>query len=332
MNEKEIKHLINKYLEGSCTQQEKELLDKILDSYDDQEEDGIYFDGEKNIKEEIYLGFAEKAGIAPETKKTPKPFYNYAVKIAASLLILVGLGSAVYLESKTQPEQELAQSIITKTTEWGQRSDIVLSDGTRITLNAGSSIEFPESFEGATVRQVILDGEAFFEVAKNPNKPFLITTEGVTTKVLGTSFNVNSYAFNDHISVTVKTGKVQVQSTSKNGHVNTVYLLPNEKAEYSRENDMITKSKLDNDNYLDWKNGIIRFNDITFLEASKMLSRWYGIHIGFENSKLKNCHVTARYENAKLQVVLESIKYATKGMDYEFIDQENILFKGFCKN
>ena len=240
MNEKEIKHLIDKYLEGNCTQQEEELLDRVLDSYDGQEEDEVYFDGEKEIKEEIYLGFAEKAGIVREAKKAPTPFYNYLVKVAASLLILVGLGSAVYLESKTQPEQELAQSIITKTTEWGQRSDIVLSDGTQITLNAGSSIEFPESFEGAPVREVTLNGEAFFEVAKNPNKPFLIKTEGVTTKVLGTSFNVNSYAFNDHISVTVKTGKVQVQSTSKNGQVNTVYLLPNEKAEYSREKDVMT--------------------------------------------------------------------------------------------
>ncbi|MAO16370.1 MAG: hypothetical protein CMH44_05755, partial [Muricauda sp.] len=171
-----------------------------------------------------------------------------------------------------------------------------------------------------------------FEVAKNPGKPFIIKTGKVTTRVLGTSFNINSYEFNDMISITVRTGKVQVESVSRSGKTDAVQLVPNEMAQYSRSNDSITKSIVDNDNYMDWKNGIIRFSDITFHEASKMLNRWYGVDISFENEALKKCHVTARYEHAKLQVVLESIKFATKGMDYEFTDQKKILLKGRCQN
>lgn len=332
MDDKELQSLIGKYLDGTCTKEEKELVDKALSSYDQDIESQSYLESEESIKEEIYSNILNNVRINSEKPFSKKLYERKWFSVVASILVLIGFASAFFLSETPEQEQEVVHNLLIETTQWGQKSSIRLSDGTQITLNAGSSLEYPDSFQGDSIREVKLIGEAFFEVAKNPDQPFVIRTENVTTKVLGTSFNVNSYPFNDDISITVRTGKVQVQSTSNNGNVDTVYLAPNEKAQYNRSSNQIIKSAIENQNYLDWKNGIIRFSDITFLEASEMLSRWYGINIEFENSSLKECHVTARYEHAKLQVVLESIKFATKGMDYEYLDDYNIRFKGHCKN
>ncbi|WP_276166411.1 FecR family protein [Zobellia alginiliquefaciens] len=330
MTEKELQNLIDKYISGNCSQEEQELLDKVLDSYTDADATLPEIEEEFRIQSEIYSHILKK-GIAPNKTHSTKT-YKWLKIAAAMVLLLFSLSAAFYTINPFEKENVVAQSFVTKSTEWGQRSTLTLQDGTKITLNAGSSIEFPESFNALSTREVKLNGEAFFEVAKNPNKPFIIHTENVTTQVLGTSFNVNAYDFSENISVTVRTGKVRVQSENKDGAINTVYLTPNQMAAYSKKGDELITSTVDNENYLDWKNGIIRFNDITFLEASKMLTRWYGIEIDFQSPSLKNCHVTARYEKAKLHVVLESIKFATKGMDYEYLENHTILLKGSCNH
>ena len=328
MTEKELQDLIDKYLSGNCTQQEQELLDKVLDSYNDEDASLQKIDQESRIKADIHSNIFKKE-IYSNKKQSSNKRWLHAV---ATVLILISIGVTFYHINPYEKEKLTSQSFITKSTEWGQRSTFTLQDGTKITLNAGSSIEFPENFNALSTREVKLNGEAFFEVAKNPNKPFIIHTQNVTTQVLGTSFNVHAYDFSENISVTVKTGKVRVQSENKVGDINTVYLAPNQMAAYSKKGNELITSTVANENYLDWKNGIIRFNDITFLEASNMLTRWYGIEIDFQSPSLKNCHVTARYEKAKLHVVLESIKFATKGMDYEFLENNKILLKGSCNH
>ncbi|MBC72131.1 FecR domain-containing protein [Muricauda ruestringensis] len=335
MNEKQLKRLIENYLNGNCTEREKTLLDKVLDSYDSPADITQPLEDEHRLQNEIFSKITSE--IEGDTSKVPpypvkKRSSSRWLAVAATILVLIGMGSVYFSEQPLKQVPLHQTEILSSVTDWGQRNTITLSDGTTITLNAGSQLHYPKTFEGNTIRSVSLVGEAFFEVAKNPGKPFIIKTGKVTTRVLGTSFNINSYEFNDMISITVRTGKVQVESVSRSGKTDAVQLVPNEMAQYSRSNDSITKSIVDNDNYMDWKNGIIRFSDITFHEASKMLNRWYGVDISFENEALKKCHVTARYEHAKLQVVLESIKFATKGMDYEFTDQKKILLKGRCQN
>lgn len=321
---------MDKYLEGTCTEKEKELLDTVLDSYDDQGHSDLHLDRELDIKNEIYANIISKTGAGANRRNPQKANPKKWMNIAASILIVMGIGAAWYL-SKV-PNTSIGHKMITQTTEWGQRTTVNLSDGTMILLNSGSTIEFPDSFQTASVREVKLNGEAFFEVAENPEKPFVVKTENVRTTVLGTSFNVNSYAFNTAISVTVRTGRVRVKTSPENGVCMAMALGPNEKMEYNRKDGSFSKHFAENEDYMDWKNGIIRFDDIDLLEVSKTLSRWYGVHIVFVNESLQNCHLTARYENATLQVVLESIKYAIKGMDYEYKDENTILFLGNCTN
>lgn len=330
MREKELRLLVDKYLQGNCTPEERKLMDKVLDSYDTDQGPYVDIKDETAIQAEIFTNIRNKAQEQSGFKKKSRALQPNWSKIAVAVCgLVVALGTMFWLMESPQTAPLEPQTMAMETS-WGQRSDFMLSDGSHVYLNSGSSLEFPKTFEGKAQREVVLKGEAFFEVAKNPQQPFVIRTENLATQVVGTSFNINAYTFNQSISVTVKTGKVQVSALGDGGNREQVLLLPNQKVEYGRSSGKMVTSMVDNENYLDWKNGIIRFNDIALSDAAQILSRWYGVHIDFANQKLPNCHITARYEKAKLQVVLESIKYAMNGMDYQFMDDRNILFKGFC--
>lgn len=244
-------------------------------------------------------------------------------KIAASLALMVGLGYFAYTTMNRKEEVEPVIEMV-KTTEWGQKLNLTLADGTHIRLNSGSTIKYPDRFEG-DVREVTLEGEAFFDVARNPDKPFVIRSGEVLTTVLGTSFNINTYLDNSHIAVTVASGKVKVASQE-----NEIHLGPNEQGVFDKKTKTISKKRTDIATFLNWKDGILHFEDIALTEVMESLERWYGVSFVFENKDLGSCHVTATYNNEMLPAVLESIVYAKKGLRYEFLGNHEILIKGRC--
>ncbi|TKD57940.1 FecR family protein [Flavobacterium sp. ASW18X] len=330
MTEKELQILIEKYTAGNCSQKEKELVDRVLASYENKEVIPFDVEKEKAIEKNIFSAIQAQIK-ATDNKKSFSIGIRQVFKVAASLVLLIGLGYMVVSKGQEYNKAKVAQvEMLAQQTDWGKRATINLSDGTKVTLNAGSKLNFPKSFKGQKLREVFLEGEAFFEVAENKEQPFVVHSNAIDTQVLGTSFNVNAYSFNEAIAVTVKTGKVKVFNTKAESN-NILELNPMELAYFNKSANTLSKSKVSNENFLDWKNGIIRFNDISFSEAANMLSRRYGITVHFKHQGLKNCHVTARYEKANLKVVLESIKFATKGFDYEIKEGNQVLFKGLCK-
>ena len=330
MDKEELHHLLQKYRDGTLTQEEKRLWDDVLDSYDGDGSPGIELEVDDSIGAGIYQELREEIKKREPLVSSPKRSWQWA-KVAASIVLLIGLGYLTYFFTSGNNEaQEVQVKLLSKTTDWGQRSNITLADGTKIALNAGSTLEFPESFTHDSIRRVRLKGEAFFEVVPNVDQPFVVVTDNIYTRVLGTSFNISSYPFNEDISVTVKTGKVQV-SDFEEEDAQTVYLVPNEEVQYHREKKEMVKQKADGDSYLDWKKGVIRIQDKTIGETSKILSRWYGVQ--FEvGSTVQDCHLTGTYENVRLQAVLESMKSAIKGLDYEFANEGRVILKGSCKD
>ncbi|MGS2761559.1 FecR family protein [Sinomicrobium sp. M5D2P9] len=244
-------------------------------------------------------------------------------KIAASMIILFGLGLSIYLKWNT-PAKTPPITILEKSTDWGQKLSLTLTDGTEIRLNAGSTIKFPEKFTGDT-REVELTGEAFFNVARNPKKPFIIKSDAIRTTVLGTSFNIHTFPENEEITITVATGKVKVASDSS-----AVFLGPDEQGVFDKKSNRISRRKTDIKNFIQWKDGIIHFKDTSLLQVTKVLEAWYGVTFVFAEEKLKNCHLTAIYNNEILSVVLESIQYTKKGLQYEYLEDNKILIKGRC--
>ncbi|UGU16668.1 FecR domain-containing protein [Sinomicrobium kalidii] len=327
MDEKELQQLFRKYVDGKCSEDEKTLLDKLFDSYVSDQEHLRFPDGNNpRIKKEMLSNI--RKGIRKQQKERKKPMSRRWMGIAASFLLLIGLASGIWYYRDISSTATISYETIT--TPPGKRYTITLEDKTVVKLNAGSSLKFPETFRGNT-RNVELTGEAFFEVARNPEKPFVIHSQGLNTTVLGTSFNIRAYPENSAVKITVATGKVRVAPEQASPGTKAAFLLPDQQAVFDKQTQQVSTQNVANASFLEWIDGTIRFDDASLSEAIAVLERWYGVKI-IREGNLENCHITARFEKAELPVVLESITFAKEDLDYEFVSEKTVLLKGSCSN
>ena len=318
MNEKKLNQLFEDYLNGTISPEDERLLEsfdaKVLAENLDK-----YTHAEK-AKERVGSKLNTAVGRNTKTRK----LWAYTVRVAAAISVFFAFKFIFLQPTSTSVAEEPALVWVERKTDWGEKLNLILADGTQIKLNSGSSIRFPKAFT-ADERRIELSGEAFFDVARDESKPFIIQSDQVETKVLGTSFNVQAYEDQRHISVSVLTGRVEVASLE-----NKVFLSPHEQGVYHRSKGNVTKGRVDIEKILLWKDGIIHFEDATFGEVKSVLERWYGVNMSFASKELAQCHLTATYANESLETILGSIVYAKKGMQYRMDDQKTIIFSGKC--
>ena len=217
---------------------------------------------------------------------------NWAM--AASLIFLMGLSCFFYLSFTKTVSKEYA-------TKLGERAKITLSDGTQIWLNAGSHLKYPIKFKGGT-REVYLTGEAFFDVAKDKEHPFIIHTDKMDTKVLGTSFNVQAYP--DHVTqeVSVLTGRVNVKSTVTDENV---YVTPGQKVVFkSKNNKLQAFTDIPMNSISLWRKNIIVFEDAPLPEVIATINRNYNVAIQIENKNLNNLKISAYFKELPVNQVV----------------------------
>jgi transmembrane sensor len=162
------------------------------------------------------------------------------------------------------------------TTPRGRQYKIALSDGTKVWLNASSSISFPTSF-AANERKVTIVGEAYFEVSKDKSRPFTVTVQDVEVQVLGTHFNINGYVDESEINTTLMEGSVLVGKKDKK-----VLLKPGQQAEMKNTGDIKVKNLENFDAILAWKKGMFHFENASLQTVLRQLSRWYDVDVVFE--------------------------------------------------
>lgn len=192
--------------------------------------------------------------------------------------IKVSNGHVVYLDGKKSAENSL-NSIRTPS---GRQYHLTLSDGTKIWLNAASSIEYPVAFNGKT-RKVTISGEAYFEVAKNAQQPFIVNVENSKTniEVLGTHFNINTYADNGSYKTTLLEGSIKL-STGKRKFL----LQPNQQAISQPDAEQVTLlNNVNSEDILAWKNHLFHFNQASIGDVMLELARWYNIEVIYEGTK-----------------------------------------------
>lgn len=180
---------------------------------------------------------------------------------------------------------------------------IVLADGTKVWLNAASRLRFPVAFTDS-VRQVELEGEGYFMVSQNPEKPFIVKAAGADVRVLGTSFNV--FAYNDHLITTLVEGKVAL---TKNA--GKIVLTPDQQARWDGERFVVRE--VEAGNYALWKEGIFWFSDTELDIILEQLARWYNLNISFLRPELKKIRFSLemkRYDD--IEAVLRKIAYTQK--------------------
>ena len=206
----------------------------------------------------------------------------------------------------------------------GEQHKVILADSSIVYVNAGSHIEYPLSFTDS-IREIRLDGEAFFDVTPNAGQPFVVNSGALHTRVLGTSFNVRAYKNEETQSVLVATGRVQVQAKGKSLNV----LLPNQMLTYQVQQGIagVTTQSYE---AMNWMRNRMAFNDISFKDLSAELGRRYRKVFVFENAALENCRFRALFNNLPVEKILQQLKF-TNEFTYTVIGDSIYLEGKGCK-
>jgi transmembrane sensor len=218
-------------------------------------------------------------------------------KVAATVIILLGFSGLLYYY--------LSKPTNIVVTAQATNMEQVLPDGSVVSLHAGSRITYPEKFSSGT-RNVELDGEAYFIVAHDKAKPFIVASGDARVKVLGTQFNVNTRVSSGTVAVVLTSGKVSVYY--KQTPQKKVLLVPGEKAELNSDRKEIHKTTNTDPNYMAWKTRVLVFNNETLAQVVKTLQNVYQMPVKITDTQLLGCRVTATFDDQSLQSVLEVLK------------------------
>jgi len=266
------------------------------------------------------------------------------LRLAASILLVSGIGLWVYIQINVSKPEQLTVALSQKTLNKTANPEVIrLPDNSTVILKAGSKLSYSTRFN-EKVREVYLDGEAFFEVSKDSKRPFIVRTNELITKVLGTSFSVKAYNKDKEFSVRVNTGKVSVftkadattysiasQSLKNVGH--GVLIMPNQEVTFYRNEIKLIKKQLEKPTELSAEvtQFSLNFKDAPFSEVVKALNKAYNINITYDESKMANCPLTASLSNQHLYEKLDLICQALEAT-YEIVDGEIVINGKGCSN
>ncbi len=270
--------------------------------------------------------------------------------IAAVSFFTIVLISALFYSKFNSKQADAATTAVAKkseiTTKYGSKTTVVLPDGTKVWVNAGSKLSYDNNF-GNKLREVALLGEAFFDVTHNAEKPFIIHTSKMDIKVLGTAFNVRCYPDENKMETSLLRGSIEV--TLKDRYKEKIYLKPNEKL--TLINDQVIQSKnialnkakqefiaakepivaISHLTYqpvdstvveTSWIENKLIFRGETFEEVARKMEKWYGISIIISNEKLKEAHLTGSFEKETIDQALEALQLTTP---FKFVNNKNSI-------
>ncbi|MEX6687816.1 DUF4974 domain-containing protein [Danxiaibacter flavus] len=262
------------------------------------------------------------------------------VYTAAAACILLFIARIVLVQKQEQNSALNTSQIQTVTTSNGTRTRTILPDGSVVWLNSGSKISYSNDFKGA-FREVTLSGEAFFDVVKNPKKPFIIHASNINIKVLGTAFNVRSYESDSTTETTLVRGLIQISNAHQPAG-KTVYLHPNEKIVVSKKTESIepltvlkndpasqsaTISKIDTAVKIQdrpetaWVYNRLVFRGENFKELATKLERWYNIKIHFTDEAASQLSFNGSFENETIEEAFNALQAAVP-FNYKITDHE----------
>lgn len=280
------------------------------------------FASEVNLKNEWnrLLGSIQKENKPVGKTRIIGKYLQMAAGYAAAVLVGAAL-VFVFTHTRTLPEQVQGGSFIVQTDN-SDRSFTQLPDGSRIWLNKGTKIEYNQQF-GIRNRNVLLNGEAYFEVAKNKKLAFVVKTKSIDVTALGTSFNVNAYDDGNEVTTTLYTGKVNVQSTLT-GY--KTILNPFEVAVFSKTKDKITTYVFTGPDKPVWMEPEFRFDMLPLIDITKQLEHNYNVVFVYRNQKIKHLKFSGTFDrDEKLDEILRVIKINTN-IDYA-IRNDSVIIK-----
>jgi ferric-dicitrate binding protein FerR (iron transport regulator) len=308
MDEHEFQRLITRYQRDECTPEEKQQLESWLNSLEKQQgrfEEWEVIDQQRVGKK--MLTSLRKRMETGQSSSSHRIGFGPLLKIAASLLLLIGLGYFIHqLLPISNPVVVAYQERISTRGV----SKYILSDGTLVWLKGKSKLSFPATFTGKQ-REVHLEGEAFFEVAKDPTHPFIIHCGLLQTRVVGTSFNIKNVPQQQQVEVVVFTGKIELSHAADKEEI---LLLPHQKALYQALSGTIIKTTEPHlEQYLAGTQYNMRFEDTPLSEVVVRIEQKFNIQIEVKNQRANRCLVSADMTDQSLAITLKLVSQALGG-------------------
>jgi ferric-dicitrate binding protein FerR (iron transport regulator) len=205
----------------------------------------------------------------------------------------------------------------TISTPKGGQYQIVLADGSKVWLNAASSLRFPTSFSGKE-RKVELTGEGYFEVAKNAAMPFRVSVNGMQVEALGTHFNVNAYSDESSIKTTLLEGAVKMKNDMPaNSGSSSILLAPGEQADFTKDHNFKINSNPNLEEIIAWKDGNFEFNDTPITDIMRQISRWYDVEVDYKGEQPAHKLTGKISRNVNLSSLIDMLQYTGVNMKIE---------------
>lgn len=303
--------LLAKFLAGDATPEEAIAVNEWIAASEENELHYLQFEKIWSLNKKVAqatpdrnLLWTELNGqLKPRRKKSPG---NQVLRIAASILVVISVGFAFYLSRAPQVAKDIAW--ITKQTST-EVANLNLPDGSAVTVNRNSLIKWPEK-SADSIREVRLQGEAFFDVSHNPQRPFVVSAEDVKIKVLGTVFNVSNSSLGN-IETEVIRGKVMMYTAQRQ-----IIIEAGMKGVYDKATKELRLLKLQNENSVAYATHVLTFKSISLKEVCEHLSKTYGVQFIFENKKVEQCTLTSAYSNKSLSFIMDVISESL-GVTYQ---------------
>ncbi|TWR26662.1 DUF4974 domain-containing protein [Mucilaginibacter achroorhodeus] len=306
---------LRKKIEAKDRALQENLVQKYFDELDlSKQTDAAGFDNDA-----VYNRITQQIDAMPAVKVNSKKQWI----AAASVIAVLATAGALYqnMDQVMDVVSPIAQK--QQVTAGSQVANLTLSDGTKVWLNGGSKLSYPETFRGDK-REIRITGEAFLEVAHNDKIPFIVRSGSVRTQVLGTSFNVKAYPNENFVKVDVATGKVGVMAPKQQ----TVFLTPQQEVILDNKTGKVTTTRnVDVNALTGWRDGSFIIKNMPLAEVLNVIQRRFGVQIKADNN-LSQCSITANFTNVSLQNVMKIISKLVKGKAIQGADGNSYQLKG----
>lgn len=312
--------IIAKYLDNSCSQDEQDQFHQWLQ---DSHENAKYFDKVKALWEMAALdaeSFDPNVDIAwsqvsqrtddtlaPSAKTKVVPMTQSWWRYAAAVVLI---GMTVWVGLTVYDTLDISSKQILVETQAERNTAVILPDGSQVWLSANSSLSYPQEFSEDT-RTAKLQGMAYFEVVKDSEKPFFVSTKETVTTVVGTAFNVRAIADENQVQVTVSSGKVRFASSQDRS--TGVALDPGDQGVFNKSNRQVDKVTNEDLNFLSWKTGKLIFRNTPLPQVIAVVNEHYQSKVIVGEAALNSCQITSTFDNKSLEEILQVLKEIFNG-------------------
>lgn len=291
----DIRHLLEKYASGTCTPEELEALEAWYESFKHPHAADASWEADAVLTRELMQDFREMQRRKERLFRGDKGWRNWW-KAAAVIVPVAGIGAFLWM-SRPSAGPVTAGPVLTEVPATpGSKRFILLPDSSTVVLREGSTLLYPATF-GGSERVVTLTGEGYFDVREQPGKPFRIRSGKLVTTVLGTAFSIKAYPGQEHVTVTVSSGKVKIEEQAGNKLLGI--LGEDQQIVYENDAAVVETRPVKAEENIAWLKKGMDFHSVPFEDIVQQIGEQYQVKIDFANDALRQCRIRATFEGTE---------------------------------